>query len=143
MHRWLTATIAMALLTGGCGGGGDTAAGDGAAGETERAVAERASDGNTAETAAAAGEEVVYVDVRSPEEFAAGHVVGAINIPHTEMAARHDELEPHADKEIVLYCRTGRRSGMAQDVLEREGFTNLTNAGGLRDLEARGVPTTR
>lgn len=86
--------------------------------------------------------EVVYVDVRTPEEFAAGHVEGAINIPHTEIRERHEELEAYADQQLVLYCRSGRRSGIAKEILEEEGFTDLVNAGGLADLKAKGVPTT-
>jgi phage shock protein E len=58
------------------------------------------------------------------------------------MRERHEELEPYADQQLVLYCRSGRRSGIAMDILEEEGFTNLVNAGGLRDLQAQGVPTT-
>lgn len=126
--------VGVALVAGGC------------ADAPERADSpERpGSDAALAEgQAQATGQERVYVDVRTREEFAAGHVEGAINIPHTEMAARHTELEPYADREIVLYCRSGRRSGIAEGILEGEGFENLTNAGGLSDLQARGVPTTR
>ncbi|MDX1673682.1 MAG: rhodanese-like domain-containing protein [Longimicrobiales bacterium] len=91
----------------------------------------------------AADSDVVYVDVRTQEEFEAGHVEGAIHIPHTEMAERYGELESYEDREIVLYCRSGRRSGIAQSILEEHGFDNVVNGGGLRDLQARGVPTTR
>lgn len=108
---------------------------DGAPADDRAPAAERA------ETMAA--EEVVYVDVRTPEEYAAGHVAGAINIPHTEMRERHEELEPYADRQLVLYCRSGRRSEIAKEILEDEGFTDLVNAGGLQDLQARGVPTER
>ena len=86
---------------------------------------------------------VVYVDVRTQEEYDAGHVEGAIHIPHTEMQARHGELEAYDDKQIVVYCRSGRRSGIAQGILEAEGFDNVINGGGLRDLRAEGVPITR
>ncbi|MEJ2503207.1 MAG: rhodanese-like domain-containing protein [Gemmatimonadota bacterium] len=96
-----------------------------------------------AESAASAERNVVYVDVRTPEEYEAGHVEGAINIPHTEMDARHDELAEYADREIVVYCRSGRRSGIAERILESEGFANVTNGGGLSDLARQGVPTTR
>lgn len=85
----------------------------------------------------------VYVDVRSPAEFASGHVEGAINIPHTEMARRWGELEAHRDEPMVVYCRTGRRSGIALDVLREHGFDEAVNGGGLTDLARRGVPTTR
>ena len=91
---------------------------------------------------AATDTDIVYVDVRTDAEFAAGHVEGAIHIPHTEMADRYDELEQYRDDEIVVYCRSGRRSGIAKSILEDEGFDNVTNGGGLTDLHAQGVPTT-
>lgn len=96
-----------------------------------------------AEASEAAESNVVYVDVRTDAEYAAGHVEGAIHIPHTEMSERYTELEPYEDRQIVLYCRSGRRSGIALDILESQGFDNVTNGGGLSDLQARGVPTTR
>lgn len=95
------------------------------------------SDGDVAES------NVVYVDVRTPEEYAAGHVEGAILIPHTEMAQRYTELEQYRDREIVVYCRSGRRSGIAKGILEDEGFDNVTNGGGFSELQAEGVPTVR
>lgn len=94
-------------------------------------------------TTATVGTNVVYVDVRTQEEWEAGHVEGAIHIPHTEMQARHDELEAYDDEQIVVYCRSGRRSGIAKSILESEGFDNVINGGGLRDLRAEGVPVTR
>lgn len=105
-------------------------------------------DAPAAAVASAAGagaerQEVVYVDVRTAAEYAAGHVEGAIHIPHTELAERHGELEPYADRQIVLYCRSGRRSGIAKRILEEEGFSGLVNGGGLGDLRARGIATTR
>ncbi len=68
---------------------------------------------------------LVVLDVRTPEEFAAGHVPGAINIPHTELAARVAELEGSRDSDIVVYCRTGNRTAMALGVLEKSGFRRL------------------
>lgn len=105
----------------------------------ERAVPSAA---DAAVAAPANGEErrVVYVDVRQPDEWADGHVEGAVLIPHTEMATRWRELEEHRDADIVLYCRTGRRSGIAEEVLRQAGFEHLTNGGGLSELERRGVP---
>jgi phage shock protein E len=98
-----------------------------------------------ASASAANGEErrVVYVDVRQPDEWAAGRVDGAIHIPHTEMATRWTELEEYRDADIVLYCRTGRRSGIAEEILRQAGFEHLQNGGGLNDLEQRGVPVER
>jgi len=71
----------------------------------------------------------VILDVRSPEEFAEEHIPGAINIPYTELEDRYEELGIEASDEIVVYCRTGRRAGIAEAELAELGFTNL------RDLE--------
>jgi rhodanese-related sulfurtransferase len=68
---------------------------------------------------------LVVLDVRTPEEFAAGHLPGAINIPHTEIGARVAELDGARDRDIVVYCRTGKRSAQALDLLEQSGFTRL------------------
>lgn len=65
------------------------------------------------------------IDVRTPEEFAGGHVDGAINIPVDEVASRVGEfnkLVEGKDKKVVLYCRSGRRSAIAANVLRDQGF---------------------
>jgi rhodanese-related sulfurtransferase len=77
-------------------------------------------DAATARRLVAAG--VTVVDVRTPEEFASGHVPGAVNIPHDQMAARHGEIGPPATP-VLLYCRSGRRSGIAAGTLAEQGFT--------------------
>ena len=68
---------------------------------------------------------LVVLDVRTPEEFAAGHLPGAINIPHTELASRVAELEVSRESDIVVYCRTGVRAATALGVLEKSGFKRL------------------
>jgi phage shock protein E len=68
----------------------------------------------------------IFIDVREPEEFAASHVAGAVNIP----LGKVDEasMRPFAkDDDVVLYCRTGNRSSVAIQTLKQLGFTNLTN----------------
>src|SRR5262245_49370931 len=60
---------------------------------------------------------MVILDVRTPEEFAEGHVPGAINIPHDQLASRLIEINGDKDKDVVLYCRSGRRAGMAAETL--------------------------
>lgn len=60
------------------------------------------------------------LDVRTPEEFAAGHVPGAVNIPLQEFGARFAEVPK--DRDVVLYCRSGARSANAEALLRREGY---------------------
>jgi phage shock protein E len=71
------------------------------------------------------GEAPLIVDVRTPGEFATGHVPGAVNIPYDQMPARVAEIAAHKDGPVVLYCRTGRRSGIAAEVLSERGFKDL------------------
>lgn len=68
---------------------------------------------------------LVVLDVRTAAEYAEGHVPGAQNIPHTELAARIAELEAARDRDIVVYCRTGARAAQALTVLEGAGFKRL------------------
>jgi rhodanese-related sulfurtransferase len=84
-------------------------------------------DGATGKRLAAAG--AVVVDVRTPEEFARGHVPGAKNIPHDEIAARAAEIGPPSTP-VVVYCRSGRRSALAIESLKELGYRSLWNAGG-------------
>lgn len=76
----------------------------------------------------------LLVDVRSQAEFDAGHLEGALLIPHTDVAARLSEFGPDKDRSIVLYCRSGNRAGIAEKVLAAHGFTNIHNAGGYEAL---------
>jgi phage shock protein E len=82
-------------------------------------------------------EGAVLLDVRTPEEFAEGHVEGAKNIPHDQIDARAAELDElqGGDKTtpIVVYCRSGRRAGVAKQSLIAGGRTQVTNLGGLSD----------
>lgn len=66
---------------------------------------------------------LVVLDVRTPDEYVAGHVRGAVNIPHDQVAARLAEVPK--DKDVVIYCRSGRRTGLAADVLAANGYTRI------------------
>ena len=92
--------------------------------------------------AAPADEATVYVDVRDANEFAAGHIAGAIHIPHDQMPQRWRELEPYRDRPMVVYCRTGRRSAIALETLHAQGFELATNGGALEDVAATGQTVT-
>lgn len=72
----------------------------------------------------------LILDVRTPEEYAEGHVPGAINIPYDHLGLRHTEIAAHKDKDIVLYCRSGRRVGIAASTLETMGFKKLQHLAG-------------
>jgi rhodanese-related sulfurtransferase len=67
---------------------------------------------------------VKVLDVRTPGEFAAGHVPGAVNIPYDELDRRAGELGA-ASTPYLLYCRSGRRSGIAVANLKQKGFRRL------------------
>jgi rhodanese-related sulfurtransferase len=68
------------------------------------------------------------LDVRSPEEYANGHLPGAVNIPVQELDRRMAEVGP-PDSEVVLYCRSGSRSARATEMLRRHGFSKVHNLG--------------
>lgn len=78
----------------------------------------------------AANENLVLLDVRQPEEHAEKNIPNSILIPLGELPARMAELEQLKDKEIVVYCRSGNRSGQACMFLEMQGFTNPVNLRG-------------
>ncbi len=75
------------------------------------------------------GEEFVLIDVREPNEHEAFNVGGKL-IPVKTIPARLHELEDHKDAEIVVYCRSGARSGMAQRFMQENGFSNVRNLTG-------------
>jgi rhodanese-related sulfurtransferase len=77
----------------------------------------------------------LVVDVRSKEEFESGHLEGALNVPHTEIEENLSLFGPDKDKPIVVYCHSGRRSGIAKEVLEKNGFTAVHNGGGYESLK--------
>lgn len=77
---------------------------------------------------------VTLIDVRTAEEFAAGHIDGAINIPFEIIVPELAKLNIDTDAEVVLYCRSGNRSGIAQESLVKQGYTNTYNAGGFDSL---------
>ena len=78
----------------------------------------------------------LLIDVRSAEEFASGALSGAQNISHEQIAAQISRVAPDKSKPIVLYCRSGRRSGLAQDALQALGYQQVVNAGGIDSLKA-------
>ena len=74
----------------------------------------------------------VIVDVRSAAEFASGNVPGSVNLPLPELGLRLAEL--NKDRDVVLCCASGSRSGMAKLMLKSKGFAKVHNAGAWRNL---------
>lgn len=86
------------------------------------------------------------IDVRTPVEFEAGHIPGAVNVPLDELKGSLDELcavlDDHHD--VVLVCRSGQRAGQAQEALHRAGLgTSRVLSGGIVDWEATGGDLNR
>lgn len=72
----------------------------------------------------------LVLDVRSAEEYAEGHIPGAVNIPHDQLGIRLSEIGTHWDKDVVLYCRSGKRAGVAAGILQSAGFSKLRHLTG-------------
>lgn len=77
-------------------------------------------------------ENVLYVDVRTSEEFAAGSVKGAVNIPLDEIQSRLDEFQNK--EKIVVFCRSGNRSSQAKSILDKAGIKNVVNGGSWQEV---------
>ena len=101
------------------------------------AAASHKKDPATARTLIGAG--AVLLDVRTADEFAAGHLPAATNIPVDQLASRLDEVAKltggDLKKPVVVYCASGHRAGRAQEVLDAAGYAQVVNGGGFDDLK--------
>jgi phage shock protein E len=79
--------------------------------------------------------EALLIDVRSPEEFASGALPKATRVDFADIASEIGEIAPNKDTPIVLYCRSGRRSSIAQDTLQVLGYRQVVNAGGYQSFK--------
>jgi phage shock protein E len=77
----------------------------------------------------------LIIDVREPDEYTSGHYKGAVNIPLSTIASSPQVAELDKNQPIVVYCRSGGRSQMAQQILVSKGFTNVTNGVNQESLE--------
>ena len=75
----------------------------------------------------------IILDVRRPDEFAAGHIPNAVNIPNESIGADEIDELPDKDRLILVYCRSGNRSKQASEKLVRLGYTNIVEFGGILD----------
>ena len=75
----------------------------------------------------------IILDVRRPDEFAEGHIPGAINVPNEEIGTAEIAELPDKSQLILVYCRSGRRSKEASEKLVKLGYTNIVEFGGILD----------
>ena len=75
----------------------------------------------------------IILDVRRPDEFAAGHIPNAVNVPNESIGTDEISKLPNKDQLIMVYCRSGRRSKEASEKLVKLGYTNIVEFGGILD----------
>ncbi|MET1070761.1 rhodanese-like domain-containing protein [Pseudomonas prosekii] len=85
----------------------------------------------------------VVIDIRSAKDFAAGHIVGALNIPHDKLTARVGELNKHKDKTIILVDAQGQTAGTHARELMKSGFTAAKLSGGISSWKGDNLPLVK
>lgn len=81
-------------------------------------------------------DELLILDVRSANEFEENRIYNAVNIPVDELEEEIYELEDYKDRPVLVYCKSGKKSSVACNLMEEEGFSNLYNLrGGISDYE--------
>ena len=77
----------------------------------------------------------IILDARRPDEYAEGHIPGAINVPNEEIGTAEIAELPDKSQMILVYCRSGRRSKAASEKLVKLGYTNIVEFGGILDFK--------
>jgi len=86
----------------------------------------------------------VVLDIRSPDDFAAGHISDARHIPLKELKSRISELDKFKSKSVIVVCSSGAQSARAASVLKSAGFGDVYSLdGGLAAWRAQGLPTAK
>lgn len=88
-------------------------------------------------------DEAVLVDVRAANDFQAGHVHGAINIPHTKIATRLSEIEKHREKVVVLTDQMGQHAGGVGKEMTKQGYTVRRLSGGMSEWQQQNMPVVQ
>ena len=122
MKKWILFLLAVMLMTG-CGQNIDN----------EQQAVYLNITAEEAKEIMASEEGYVILDVRTQEEFDQGHIPGAIQISHEEIAEQAEEVLTDKDQLILVYCRSGRRSKIAAEALVELGYTNIREFGGIID----------
>jgi len=77
--------------------------------------------------------EKIWIDVRTAEEYAKGHVAGALLMPHDQIAVLIADKVSDKTAQLQLYCGTGRRADIARNTLLQMGYTNIENLGSVEN----------
>ncbi len=86
----------------------------------------------------------VVIDVRDANEYAQGHIVDAVNVPHAALATRVKELEKYKQKTVVLACKMGQHAGAAGTVLRKAGFADVARLkGGVAEWRNQSLPVVK
>ena len=88
-------------------------------------------------------DKAVWVDVRDASEFAAGHMVDAINIPHPKLASELDRLEKHRDQVLILVDKMGQHAGAAGRLLGAQGYVVRRLSGGAAEWRNQSLPLVK
>ena len=89
-------------------------------------------------------DEWLLIDVRTPQEYADGHIPGALNMPHEAIGDYVEQLNDAKDKPIIIYCRSGRRAQIAMQMLEQKQFTGISHLeGDMLGWTEAGLPVER
>jgi rhodanese-related sulfurtransferase len=86
----------------------------------------------------------VVLDVRDAKEFAAGHIVDAVNIPHGALDGRVSELEKYKDKPVTVVCKMGQHAGASGALLRKAGFGEVSRlSGGMTEWRNQNLPVVK
>jgi rhodanese-related sulfurtransferase len=89
-------------------------------------------------------EGAVVLDVRDSKEFAAGHIVDAVNVPHTSLESRLAELEKYKEKPVTIVCKMGQHAGTAGAMLRKAGFASVSRlSGGMTEWRNQNLPVVK
>lgn len=106
---------------------------------TEQQVSQISTRYDSTQVVKTAQTQDIWLDVRTPEEFAQGHLQSAFNVTSEQLRQQMPEIAPNKNTTIHVYCRSGRRSEQARQILLEMGYQNVINEGGYQDLLQKGL----
>ena len=131
---WVIGLLSVALLAASCGAASTTSSTDASPASSSVAIANASPSkisATEAQTLLDTDPTALLIDVRTPEEYASGHIPGAILLPVSEINDRKDDLPADLDTPIIVYCRSGNRSAQAAQALVELGYAKVYDLGGI------------